>query len=542
MPNELLLPPSGERLINANGTDVTADVYGPIRKTWGQVTDPGDKEALKKAGEVVTTADGLVAIDLEAPSRNLYPVLTPIRNAIPRRTVGSGAGLGPQWREVRSISGSPLLPAQPWLREGGRAARMDIDAVNRSADYVTLGLDTDVTFEAQHAAQGFEDEYAMAALRLLHQLMRMEEDMIVGANRSVALGATATPTLSASGTGATLPAATYSVRCFALTFEGYRNWRFTPSTAQAIFRQVTLTGADGQTYTINGGSSAAGAAATQAVTLGQTLFMSVPVIRGAVAYAWFVGTAGNERLERVSTINSAAISAPLAGTGQTLVSITDAATDRSFNNGTAGNNAPAYNGLLYGVYAGPTTGSGFTIVETLATGTAGTGTVLTATDRGIAQIDNVLRAMWDNYQLSPEVIWCSAQEADNIANKLYGGTATGKVRYSITLNPSGEVQAGVAGIQYNNLYAQPANGSPTVPIRVHPTLTPGTMLFWLNNLPAQYLAANVPVVAQVQARRDYYQIPWPQVTRRQETGVYAETVLKNYFPPALAILTNIANG
>ena len=50
------------------------------------------------------------------------------------------------------------------------------------------------------------------------------------------------------------------------------------------------------------------------------------------------------------------------------------------------------------------------------------------------------------------------------------------------------------------------------------------------------------MVAQVECRRDYYQIPWPQVTRRQETGVYAEEVLKVYAPWAVATLSNIANG
>lgn len=532
---KIILPPSGERLINANGRDVTAEVYEPIRKAWGAIKDPSDPNEIKKAGEVVTTATGLVAIDLEAPSKSLYPVLTPIRNALPRSTKGSGAGLGPQWRQVDSIGGPSSLPTSPWLREGQRGARMSLSTSNKSASYVTIGLDTDVTFEAQGAAAGFEDEYAMAGMRLLQQTMIMEEDALLGGNRSVALGVTATPTLSASGAGATLPAATYSVRVFALTHEGYRNY---VQGSSVIYRQVTLTGADGQTYVVNGGSSGAGAAATQAVTLGQTLFCSIPAITGAVAYAWFVGTAGAERLERVSTINSAAFTAPLAGTGQTLASVSSPGTDYSKNDGSGGNNAPAFDGLLYACW-----NASAAIKTTLATGTAGTGTVLTASGRGtITEIDTILKQLWDSFRISPDVIWVNAQEAINIAAKIYGGTTNGLLRYSVNLNPSGEIQAGIAGIQYVNLFGQPANGNPVIPIRIHPTLPAGTMLFWLNNLPAQYQAANVPLVASVQCRRDYYQIPWPQVTRRQETGVYAEEVLKVFFPQALAILTNIANG
>ena len=91
MADEIILPPSGERVVNSDGTDVTEKVYGRIKKAWGglsdisQLNDPGE---LKKANETVTTATGLVAINLEAPSKGLYPVLTPIRNAMPRITPG----------------------------------------------------------------------------------------------------------------------------------------------------------------------------------------------------------------------------------------------------------------------------------------------------------------------------------------------------------------------------------------------------------------------------------------------------------------------
>ena len=40
--------------------------------------------------------------------------------------------------------------------------------------------------------------------------------------------------------------------------------------------------------------------ATQAVTLGQTLFATAPLVNGAVAYAWFVGAAGSETLQAIT--------------------------------------------------------------------------------------------------------------------------------------------------------------------------------------------------------------------------------------------------
>lgn len=536
MADEIILPPSGERVINSDGADVTEKVYGRIKKAWSgldHVSQLNDPAELKKAGETVTTATGLVAINLEAPSKGLYPVLTPIRNSLPRVTPGVPYGTQAQWREVTAISGPSALPFAPWIREGQRGARLALTTANRSAPYATIGMDADVTFEAQGAAQGFEDEYAMTAMRLLQQVMIMEEDAILGGNRSVALGVTATPTLSASGSGS-LPNETYSVRVFALTYEGYRRY---VDLATGIYRQVTLTGADGETYVINGGSSGAGTAATQATTGTQNLNCSVTAIAGAAAYAWYVGTAGAERLEAVTTINSVVFSAALAGTGQLLSAVTSPGTDYSYNDGTGGNNAPAFNGLLYSAFA-----SSLAIKTALATGTAGTGTVLSASGRGtITQIDTILKSMWDSFRLSPEVIWVNSQQINDIASKIFGGTANGALRYSINLNGnSPEVVAGVGSILYPNLFH--AGDKPVIPIRVHPTLPPGTIFFWGQNLPAQYQSANVPMVARVNCRRDYYQIPWPQVTRRQETGVYAEEVLQVYAPFACSVLYNIAAG
>jgi hypothetical protein len=52
-------------------------------------------EELRKS---VTTGTGLVPFDLQAPSKNLYPVATPLRNVIPR--VGGGVGTATNWKQI----------------------------------------------------------------------------------------------------------------------------------------------------------------------------------------------------------------------------------------------------------------------------------------------------------------------------------------------------------------------------------------------------------------------------------------------------------
>ncbi|MGH6851727.1 MAG: hypothetical protein ACREDJ_00710, partial [Methylocella sp.] len=74
----------------------------------------------------------------------------------------------------------------------------------------------------------------------------------------------------------------------------------------------------------------------------------------------------------------------------------------------------------------------------------------------------------------------------------------------------------------------------------HPNMPAGTILMTTKMLP--YPLAGVGNVVQIRTRQDYYQIEWPLVTRKYEYGVYADEVLQNYFPPSLALITNIGNG
>ena len=96
--------------------------------------------------------------------------------------------------------------------EALRQADADMDAFD---DFDTSGIagtqmEDTVSFEAEAAAEGFEDVNSTATLRVLQKTMRKEETALLGGNASLALGTPAAPILSASGTGGTLPAATYS--------------------------------------------------------------------------------------------------------------------------------------------------------------------------------------------------------------------------------------------------------------------------------------------------------------------------------------------
>jgi hypothetical protein len=479
----------------------------------------GRPDMIEKA---ITTGTGLVAYDLQAPAKNLYPVNTPIIKSLPR--VSGGIGTATNWKAITAITGS-AYDNTPWVPEGQRAGQMGYTVANKAASFATIGEEDQATFEAISAGVQFEDVRARMTMRLLQKMMLKEEAAVLFGNVDLALGTPATPTLSASGSGSTLPTLTYSVICVALTMEGLRN----SSVAGGVATTKTVTGADGKTFSINGGSSIKSAAATQAVTLGQTLFASTTAIQGAAGYAWFVGAAGAEKLEKITTINSAAFTAPLIG-GAQQAATTVGASDFSAN-------VTGFNGLLTTALKAA---SG-AYVKNLATGVAGTGTVLTASGRGsVNEIDDMMQSMWDNNQCSVSVLYVNSQEQRNLTAKclasgntsllnFFSGTDEKAAEYHLTAGGSIEY--------YYNPYL-----NRKIPVRVHPNLGAGTILGYAEDLPVQYQSNETPNVAEVKVRRDYYQIDWPIVTRAQMAGVYAEEVLAVYAPFAMGVVGNIANG
>jgi hypothetical protein len=479
-------------------------------------------DALAKS---ISTATGLVAYDLQAPAKNLYPFVTPIRNVMPR--VGGGTGTATNWRQVNAIIGSGF-DAMGWVPEGQRSGQMSYSTSSKSATFVTIGEEDAATFEAISAGRQFEDIQALMTFRLLQKMMLKEEMAILAGNASLQLGTPATPVLSASGTGATLPTATYYVKVVELTLEGYQN----SSVSNGVATTKMITGVDNKTFTLGGGSSNISAEASVAVTLGQTLYCSVTTIQGAIAYAWYVSTStGTETLQAITTINSLAISAPLSTGNQSQTAVT---TDNSANP------SYAYDGLLTTALKNGSNA----YVNILPAGTAGTGTTLTPSGRGsVVEIDTMFQTMWNNFELSPTVLYVNAQELKNITTKVLSNSSGPLLRYDTPADGSqGEYQLTASGVVqfYYNPFA--IYGGLRIPIKIHPRVPPGTIIGWAENLPIQYQSNEVPNVAEVKTRQDYYQIDWPIVTRQRQVGVYAEEVLAVYAPFAMGVITNITNG
>lgn len=476
-------------------------------------------EALAKAWTQSSSAiSGITAYDLEAPAKQLYPVITPLRNKLPR--VVGGSGIQANWRAVTGVNVGGMSIG---LGQGNRGGVQSVSTANYFASFKGLGLDDNLTFEADLAAQGFEDLKALAVESLLRATMIGEERVLLGGNASRGFGTTPTPTLSTATTGGSLAASTaYSVIAVALSPDGFAN----SSVANGIPGSITRTNADGSTDTYGGGSAqkSVNATVTTGATTTNTISASVAPVLGAAGYAWFWGAAGAEVLGAITTINSLLITANAAGT-QTAASLPTS--DNSTND-------LIFDGFL-SLAANPSSNA---YVYQCATGTPGTGTPLTADgEGGIVEINTALKAFWDEYRLSPSKIYVSSQEMKNITNKILQGSANTSQRFMVDAK-QGALAGGFVVRSYLNPYSMA--GAVEIPIEIHPNMPPGTILFFTEMLP--YPLSNVAAINQMKLRRDYYQIEWPMVSRKYQYGVYFDGVLQCYAPFSLGVISNIANG
>lgn len=478
-----------------------------------------DEALLKAWTQSGSAVSGITAYDLEAPAKKLYPVITPLRNVIPR--VSGKGGIQAAWRAITGVNTAGVSAGVGGGNRGGVIATSTQDY---TASYKGLGLEDYATFEADYASDGFDDVKALAVEGLLRSLMIQEERILLAGNNSLALGTPTTPTITvvASGGGGSLGAITMLVSVVALTLEGYLN----SSLAGGVIGAVARTNADSSVDSYGGGSSQKSGAGTTGIMAGATnnVLASIPAVVGAVAYAWYWGVSGSQLLGAITTINSVNILATAAGT-QNATAIT---ADNS-------QNSLIFDGLLTFTANG---GSNGAYRKVMATGTAGTGTPLSADGTGgVVEIDAALQSFWDNYRLSPDTIWVNSQEQKNLSIKVLAGAANGAQRFVFD-STQGQIAGGNMVRSYLNKFAM--DGAQEIPIKLHPNLPAGTILLTTTRLP--YPLSNVQSLLRVLTRRDYYQIEWPQRSRKYEYGIYADEVLQNYFPPAFGMITNIANG
>lgn len=454
---------------------------------------------LKKAG--INIAENLVGINLEAPSKKLFPVYSPLRNRFARVKSPVGAS-AVQWRSILKINKDNVSLG---VAENTRNSFVTTETESKTAAFVSLGLDDYVGFEALSRSKGFEDVRATAAVNLLYAVMIGEECVILG-GQATNIGPVGTVTGTANvGTGS-LAAGTYIVSVSALTLcRGFKKAEKAAGVAEA----------DGETTATNSAGVAI-AGPTDSIDV------AWPALKGAVAYNVFMddGAAGAKRFVKTVFTNRTNVAAyPGAGAAPNTLNKSGSALEFT---GVIGQietdaNLPAAH---------------FKSLDDATLTSDGAG--------GIVEFDDILKSMWDNFRLGPTAILVNSAQSRDVTKKI---GSSSNLAYRIYLQDGQRnVVGGIYVGSYLNKYASSfAEGFPNeVPIKIHPDLPTGTIVFIVESLP--YPSNQVPNVWEIEALQEYTQYEWALASRRYEFGIYFQEVLKGYYSRAQAVLVCVKEG
>ena len=446
----------------------------------------------------ISTSSLLYGYNLEAPAKTLVPILTPLRNRLPRK--GGGHGTAVEWKAVTAINTTNL---DPGVAEGSRGTVPSISTATFSAGYRTLCFPGEVTLQSIWAAREFDDALNRGTVTTLQTTMLGEELILLGGNKT-AIGKPASVAFvdtDADASGSLTYSTTYYYAVSALTLQGWNAGRTgIVAAADAIGETDARTG--------NHGTTASGAGSDSTT-------ISWPAVRGASAYNVYVGTTSTCYYRATVTGNTYTLASAPSNTGH----LPNAADQTA--------SATVFDGIIPQLEAA---GSG-AYFKDLA------GAKLTPDNAGgVVEIDAMLKAIWDTARLGPKTILVSSQEALSITKAYLTTGATGALRVVPTVGANGLLTAGFFVASYLNKYV-PAQ--PVVSIEVHPNMPPGKIVAIIETLPSWYPDANVSGVFEVDVRQEYTQYDFAFTQLKREFGVYVDEVLKCYLPAACGVITGI---
>ena len=464
-----------------------------IEKTLASVKD---ETQLSKA---IDTGTGLVGYNLEAPSRQLQPFLSPLRNIIPRKV--SPTGTSTHWKAITSI----VPQGKATALEGTRGTSMNYTVEDKMAAFKVLGLQDSVTFEAEAAGRNFQDVKATASTNLLLSLMQEEERYILGGNHT-SLGTVSAPTATADTTGGSIAAGTYAVKVAAMTLVAANRVVANQQIAGLVLG-VPATDSMGQAISGAIDGVTAASTATSVTTTGTTsmLKLSVAPVTGALAYAWFV----DDVLQIVST-NSYVELTKLV-TGGSAAPTADGSGD-----------ANAFDGIIPQIIAGGG------IYMDMAN------SQLTASQGGIEELDEINSRLFNQFKNGATRYLVSEQLAKDITSAIV------KNNGAPTLFVNNGEKNDITGNYMVKRYVNKSYGGQNISIEVHPWLPNGTMVVMCDRVP--YPNANIGSVLEIECGYDYRQLEYARTSPKYEFEIRTYEALKHYFPACQAILTNVKAG
>jgi hypothetical protein len=460
--------------------------------------DPALLEELRKDTTIsgMTTGGGLNPYSLQAPALNLWPVVTPIRNVVPREVIGA---LAHHWLRISAVDpaedfGFVAEPTDTTANTvAGRAGFMQVTTQTDSVTFKTLGLDGYITFEQRYGGKGgvpsndFRTE-EVERLALLQSVMMREEKADLFANvtglGTVSAATTTGVDQAATGVGTLTAATHYYIWVTALTGSGYRKGRTGRVTAGSDVSGESF-GTEADIQTAAGGNAG-----------DKSINITWPWKTGAVAYNVYVGTTtGRTNCFYYATVttNYYKITTPTPTAGTHFPNAADQTAD-----------AYAYDGYipLFLAKAGYVAQLG-----------GATNATWTGSGGVCAEWDACFQYLFTHYFLGPDVAYVSAADKALINGILLSATAP---TYRINMQPG---QTGWTGGLSIGSHLNQYTGK-DVQIIVHPYMPKGTVLFWTHNLGEYYPNLNIPNPVKKLLSFDYLSLEFGRTALRDEFGVY----------------------
>ena len=488
--------------------------------------------AISKAQTVgILENTGIYSYDL-SELVTLIPVVTPFRDHVSRKQSPDGNPFA-VWRAIMNLTDSQPDPSMGFDYAANEAL---FDEQDFQARYKPTGLAGLVTQDAFDLAKGYADPYAVATFNVLNQVLIGDDRKLLG-GQSFALAAVSAPTLTQHTTGGTIPASTtVYIGVAGRTGSGY------------YYGSGNSQGAS------NSGASGSGTA-TNAVTA------TVTNQRGAVAYDWFqspTGLAGSWLYYTTTTINSVTMTSVITSPNALPTTLPDLQVNfwkgssvsaiptynASADNGSA--NGADYDGFLASL-SGDFSGTGQWVQP--GTGTANpsvvntlNGAALTLTGGTVTEIEEFLfLPLWNQVKCSPTALMVNAAQAQEIANLILGSNSATTF---LQTDESGRISV-TAGGRVGSIVNAPAGGV-TVPIEVHVSLPPGTIIARSDRVP--FPQANIASVLEYRALRDTAQYDYgisriagtPGGGPRKEFEIRSVGAFLNRAPVAAAVLNCIS--
>lgn len=437
-------------------------------------------------------------------AKQLVPFASPLRNIIPRKLSTTGTSV--HWKAITDIANA----GKATTLEGTRGNGMSYTVADKLAAFKVIGLQDSVTLEAEAAGRNFQDVKATATTNLLLKVMTEEEKIILGGN-TTSLGSVSTPTASAvTDATSVITAGTYSVKVAALTLVAAN--RVVTNMQVANMTGLAVAATDSSGSAISGaydGVTAASTGASVTVAAGENITATVTPVKGALAYAWFVGASGSETLQIVTT-NSAVVLTDLV-TGGSAAPTADGSADPL-----------AFDGIIPQIINGG--GLYYDLANSQLTAAAG----------GIAELDEINSRLFNTYKNGATRYLVSEQLAKDITSAIV------KNQGAPTLFVNNGEKNNLTGNYMVRRYVNKSYGGTEISIEVHPWLPNGTMVVMCDRVP--YPNANIPNVMEMECGYDYRQLEYAMTSPKYEFEVRCFEALKHYFPACQAIITNVKAG